>query len=37
MDRAFYEAGRDCKNANLVNMAFFFLNRFLDIADAIED
>lgn len=37
MDRAFYEAGRDCKNANLINMAFFFLNRFLDIADAIED
>jgi len=37
MDRAFYEAGMDCKTAGLVNMAFFFLNRFLDIADAIDD
>jgi intraflagellar transport protein 172 len=37
VDRAFYEAGHDCKNANMVNMAFFFLNRFLDIADAIDD
>merc|ERR1712048_1110821 len=37
VDRAFYEAGLDCKQANMVNMAFFFLNRFLDIADAIDD
>jgi len=37
VDRAFYEAGLDCKNANMINMSFFFLNRFLDIADAIED
>jgi intraflagellar transport protein 172 len=37
MDKAFYDAGMDCKNANMVNMSFFFLNRFLDIADAIED
>merc|ERR1719191_2583001 len=37
VDRAFFEAGLDCKNANMVNMSFFFLNRFLDIADAIED
>jgi len=37
VDRAFYEAGIDCKAANMINMAFFFLNRFLDIADAIDD
>merc|ERR1712232_490560 len=37
LDRAFYDAGIDCKNAKMINMAFFFLNRFLDIADAIED
>mmetsp|Transcript_43192 Transcript_43192/g.92156 ORF Transcript_43192/g.92156 Transcript_43192/m.92156 type:complete len:1765 (-) Transcript_43192:92-5386(-) len=37
VDRAFYEAGLDCKNANMINMSFFFLNRFLDYADAIDD
>merc|ERR1711963_646000 len=37
VDRAFYEAGMDCKNADLKSMAFFFFNRFLDIADAIDD
>eukprot|EP00927_Polykrikos_kofoidii_P024133 TRINITY_DN22013_c0_g1_i2.p1 TRINITY_DN22013_c0_g1~~TRINITY_DN22013_c0_g1_i2.p1 ORF type:complete len:1608 (-),score=419.80 TRINITY_DN22013_c0_g1_i2:44-4867(-) len=37
VDRAFYEAGADCKAASMINMSFFFLNRFLDIADAIED
>merc|ERR1712232_1310661 len=37
LDRAFYDAGIDCKTANMINMAFFFLNRFLDIADAIDD
>jgi intraflagellar transport protein 172 len=37
VDRAFYDAGLDCKNASMINMSFFFLNRFLDIADAIED
>merc|ERR1719498_169053 len=37
VDRAFYEAGIDCKKAGLANMSFFFLTRFLDIADAIED
>lgn len=36
-DKAFYEAGMDCKDANMINMAFLFLNRFLDISDAIED
>jgi len=37
VDKAFHEAGLDCKAASMINMAFFFLNRFLDIADAIED
>merc|ERR1712232_1159735 len=37
LDRAFYDAGIDCKNASMINMSFFFLNRFLDIADAIDD
>jgi len=37
VDRAFYEAGLDCKSSGNINMAFFFLNRFLDIADAIDD
>lgn len=37
VDRAFFNAGSDCKLANLINMSFFFFNRFLDIADAIED
>mmetsp|Transcript_147414 Transcript_147414/g.383208 ORF Transcript_147414/g.383208 Transcript_147414/m.383208 type:complete len:1766 (-) Transcript_147414:28-5325(-) len=37
VDRAFYDAGLECKHANMINMSFFFLNRFLDISDAIED
>jgi len=37
VDRAFYEAGLECKNASMINMSFFFLNRFLDYADAIDD
>ncbi|CAE8665032.1 unnamed protein product [Polarella glacialis] len=37
VDRAFYDAGLECKNAGMINMSFFFLNRFLDIADAIDD
>lgn len=37
MDLAFYSAGLDCKEAGMINMSFFFLNRFLDIADAIDD
>lgn len=37
VDRAFYSSGLDCKLANMINMSFFFLNRFLDISDAIED
>eukprot|EP00434_Breviolum_minutum_P021047 symbB.v1.2.018570.t1/scaffold1485.1/size118442/2 len=37
VDLAFYDAGLDCKHAGMINMSFFFLNRFLDIADAIDD
>eukprot|EP00747_Dinoflagellata_sp_TGD_P111359 gnl/TRDRNA2_/TRDRNA2_171207_c2_seq1.p1 gnl/TRDRNA2_/TRDRNA2_171207_c2~~gnl/TRDRNA2_/TRDRNA2_171207_c2_seq1.p1 ORF type:complete len:566 (-),score=101.02 gnl/TRDRNA2_/TRDRNA2_171207_c2_seq1:190-1734(-) len=37
VDRAFFEAGHNCKDAGMTNMSFFFLNRFLDIADAIDD
>jgi intraflagellar transport protein 172 len=37
VDRAFYQAGMDCKDSGNINMAFFFLNRYLDIADAIDD
>lgn len=37
VDRAFYDAGLDSKAGGNINMAFFFLNRFLDIADAIDD
>jgi intraflagellar transport protein 172 len=39
VDRAFYEAGIACRDAPVpqLNLAFLFLNRFLDICDAIED
>jgi intraflagellar transport protein 172 len=39
VDRAFYEAGMACRESPLpqLNLAFFYLNRFLDICDAIED
>jgi intraflagellar transport protein 172 len=37
VDRAFYDAGMACRDAKLDNLAFFYLNRFLDICDAIED
>jgi len=37
VDRAFYEAGLACKHANMINMSFFFLSRFLDISDAVKD
>ncbi|EPT27822.1 intraflagellar transport protein 172, putative [Toxoplasma gondii ME49] len=36
-DEAFYRAGQLCKKAGWTGMAFFFWNRFLDIADAIDD
>lgn len=37
IDRAYYDAGMACQEAGWLNMAFIFLNRYLDIADAIED
>lgn len=36
-DKAFYEAGIMCQKVKLENMAFVFLNRYIDLADAIED
>ncbi|XP_077366599.1 intraflagellar transport protein 172 homolog [Festucalex cinctus] len=36
-DRAFYEAGLACRAAGWENMAFIFLNHFLDVCDAIGD
>ncbi|XP_077008571.1 intraflagellar transport protein 172 homolog isoform X7 [Tamandua tetradactyla] len=36
-DKAFYEAGIAAKAVGWENMAFIFLNRFLDLTDAIEE
>ncbi|XP_025050082.1 intraflagellar transport protein 172 homolog [Alligator sinensis] len=36
-DKAFYEAGTAAKAIGWENMAFVFLNRFLDLCDAIEE
>ncbi|XP_027706181.1 intraflagellar transport protein 172 homolog isoform X2 [Vombatus ursinus] len=36
-DKAFYEAGTAAKAVGWENMAFIFLNRFLDLTDAIEE
>jgi len=36
-DKAFYEAGMACKAHSDLNMAVIFLNRFLDICEAIEE
>jgi intraflagellar transport protein 172 len=36
-DKAFVEAGTACKTHAWKNMAFVFLNRFLDLYEAIED
>ncbi|XP_077566022.1 intraflagellar transport protein 172 homolog [Stigmatopora nigra] len=36
-DKAFYEAGLACRAAGWENMAFIFLNHFLDVCDAITD
>jgi len=36
-DKAFYEAGMNCKAMNELNMAFVFLNRYLDITEAVEE
>ncbi|CAG9326113.1 unnamed protein product [Blepharisma stoltei] len=37
VDKAFYDAGVACQEEGWLNMAFIFLNRYLDIADAIQD
>lgn len=37
VDKAFYDAGIACQEEGWLNMAFIFLNRYLDIADAIQD
>ncbi|PNI28628.1 IFT172 isoform 8 [Pan troglodytes] len=37
VDKAFYEAGIAAKAVGWDNMAFIFLNRFLDLTDAIEE
>lgn len=36
-DRAFWEAGMACNQVGWESMAFVFLNRFLDLCDAIDD
>ncbi|CAH8637155.1 unnamed protein product [Heterobilharzia americana] len=36
-DKVFYEAGVDCREIGWDNMAFVFLNRYLDLVEAIED
>ena len=37
MDRAFYEAGIMCRKMNWNEMSMMFLNRYLDVVDAIEE
>ncbi|XP_043931402.1 intraflagellar transport protein 172 homolog isoform X2 [Protopterus annectens] len=37
VDKAFYEAGMAAKAQGWENMAFIFLNRFLDLCDAIDE
>uniref|UniRef100_A0A1A8U1D0 Intraflagellar transport protein 172 homolog n=1 Tax=Nothobranchius furzeri TaxID=105023 RepID=A0A1A8U1D0_NOTFU len=36
-DKAFYEAGLACRAVGWKNMAFIFLNHFLDLCDAVDD
>merc|ERR1712070_203131 len=36
-DRAFYEAGMACNQVGWEGMAFVFLNRYLDLSEAIEE
>jgi intraflagellar transport protein 172 len=36
-DKAFLDAGNACKNEGMNNMAFLFLKRYLDLAEAIDD
>ncbi|KAM9840528.1 intraflagellar transport protein 172 homolog [Aulostomus maculatus] len=37
VDKAFYEAGLACRAVGWENMAFIFLNHFLDLCDAIDE
>lgn len=37
VDKAFYDAGAACQQEGWLNMGFVFLNRYLDLADAIQD
>lgn len=36
-DKAFFEAGTQCRKLGWDSMAFVFLNRFLDLMEVIED
>ncbi|KAG7214317.1 hypothetical protein INR49_004455 [Caranx melampygus] len=36
-DKAFYEAGLSCRAVGWENMAFIFLNHFLDLCDAVDE
>jgi len=36
-DRAFHDAGELCKKQNMLNMAFVFFNRYLDLTEAMEE
>jgi len=36
-DKAFYDAGNACRHINQNDAAFIFLNRYIDLYDAIED
>ena len=36
-DKAFYDAGQCCRQAGDLSMAFVFLNRYLDITEAMEE
>jgi intraflagellar transport protein 172 len=36
-DKAFLDAGNACKDLGIDNMAFILLNRYLELAEAIED
>jgi intraflagellar transport protein 172 len=37
VDKAFYDAGAACREEHLVNLGFVFLNRFMDLTDAMDD
>jgi intraflagellar transport protein 172 len=36
-DKTYYNAGIACKEVGVMNLAFIFLNRYLDLADVIEE